>query len=66
MYTYFIEHNVLSSNIGHINRDKFKILRYILLDSHKFLISFEKYLKYFNNLNSKNKILSSVSYAFII
>jgi len=33
----------LSSNTEHVNRDKLKILRYILLDSYKFLISFEKY-----------------------
>ena len=33
----------LSSNTEHVNRDKLRILRYILLDSYKFLISFEKY-----------------------
>ena len=34
-------------------RDKLKILRYVLLDSHKFLISFKKYLKYFNTQKIK-------------
>ena len=46
-------HNVLSFNSGHINRNKLKILQYVLMDSHKLLISFEKYLKYFNTQKIK-------------